>query len=161
MAFTRFHDDPVRIQKQLQESTGIGRYRLEMPGPGVAVPFFEDPHIRLQQWGANLRTNTVDLNSDLLGLDRRLTHDVVDYKSKMPISVASVFPVMENAVVNESRATHPAWMFRDLEQNRWGMSFHPVQEHVLVPFPYEVSTRYEERHMVRGGKVESHAPFFQ
>jgi hypothetical protein len=149
MAFTRFRDDPARIQKQLQESTDIGRYRLEMPGPGSAVPFVEDPHIRLQGWGANLRNNTLELNSNLLGLDRRLTHDVVDYHSKTPLSVAGVFPVLENAVVNESRASHPAWMFRDLEQNRWETPLHPVQNHVLVPFPYEVSTRFEERYIRR------------
>ena len=34
MAFTRFHDDPCRINKQLQESTGTGRYMLNVPGNG-------------------------------------------------------------------------------------------------------------------------------
>ena len=28
MSFTRFHDDPCRIEKQLQESTGTGKYML-------------------------------------------------------------------------------------------------------------------------------------
>ena len=32
MSFTRFHDDPARIQKQLQESTDQGNYMINVPG---------------------------------------------------------------------------------------------------------------------------------
>ena len=51
MAFTRFHDDPSRIQKQLQESTFIGRYQLNTPGQGTgtSLPFQEDPNILIKQ----------------------------------------------------------------------------------------------------------------
>ena len=45
MAFTRFHDDPHRIQKQLEESTYIGRYTLNTPAQGMNLPFNEDPHV--------------------------------------------------------------------------------------------------------------------
>ena len=31
MSFTRFHDDPCRIQKQLQETTDVGKYILDVP----------------------------------------------------------------------------------------------------------------------------------
>ena len=65
MSFTRFHDDDARIKKQLQESTFAGRYQLNAPGPGENLPFIEDPHMRLEKWGANNRTNGVDLESDL------------------------------------------------------------------------------------------------
>ena len=146
MSFTRFHDDSARIKKQLQESTDQGNYWLQTPGPRLAVPFLEDPHVRLQKWGANMRTNTANLNSDLLGINRKLTHDVVTYSSKTPITMANVYPVMETVIVNESRATHPAWMFRDLEQRRWDTSFHNVQDHVETPFPNLISTRFVERH---------------
>lgn len=39
MAFTRFHDDPARIAKRLEESTFAGNYQLNKPGPGVDLPF--------------------------------------------------------------------------------------------------------------------------
>lgn len=146
MSFTRFHDDPARIRKQLQESTRQGSYWLETPGPGFAVPFIEDPHIRLQYWGANMRTNTANLHTDLLGINRPLTHDIVTFSSKTPMNVANVYPIRESVIVNESRSTHPAWMFRDLEQRRWDNSFHNVQDHVEIPFQNLVSTRFEERH---------------
>ena len=71
MSFTRFHDDPERIKKQAQESSDVGRYWLNTPGQGVNIGFVEDAHIRLQGWGANLRNNTVELESDLKGITRR------------------------------------------------------------------------------------------
>ena len=48
MAFTRFHDDPCRIAKQLQESTDQGSYYLNVPGNGMNPNFFVDSHIRSQ-----------------------------------------------------------------------------------------------------------------
>ena len=51
MAFTRFHDDEARVEKQLQESTGPGRYMLNVPGNGTHPCFMEDPFVRLDKWG--------------------------------------------------------------------------------------------------------------
>ena len=78
MAFTNIKYDPCRIAKDLQISTETGRYHIAVPGPGNKVPFEEDPHIRLQKYGANLRTNTINLESDLMGLTRSLNRDCVD-----------------------------------------------------------------------------------
>ena len=55
MSFTRFDYDECRTAKKLQELTGPGRYMLNTPGPGCNLCFYEDPQIRLQGWGANLR----------------------------------------------------------------------------------------------------------
>jgi hypothetical protein len=72
MSFTRFHDDEVRINQQLKELTYQGRYQLSVPGPGASMPFQDDTHLRMQKWGANLRTNSTNLESDLIGLTRPL-----------------------------------------------------------------------------------------
>jgi len=142
MSFTRFHDDPARIKKQLQEMTGVGRYQLMRPGPGQNVPFIEDPHIRLQQWGANLHTNGASLETDLIGVNRKLTHGVQLYDSKTPTTINKYKDsIIENPFTDESRATHPAWMFRDLEQSHWGYSFHDVQSHTEIPFEYNTNAR--------------------
>ena len=77
MSFTRFHDDPCRINKQLQESTGLGRYMLNVPGNGSKPIYMDDPFIRMQKWGGNLMTNTVNLESDLMGLSRNSNRDDV------------------------------------------------------------------------------------
>ena len=83
MAFTRFNYDPCRTAKLLQESTGPGRYMLNVPGPGCKPCFFEDPEIRLQKWGANLRYvpggTPIDIDSDLIGITRKNTNDCTIY----------------------------------------------------------------------------------
>jgi hypothetical protein len=121
MAFTRFHDDPARIRKQVEESSFSGKYNLNVPGPGNYVPFYEDPHYRLQKFGSNIMTNTVHLESDLLGLTRKTNHNQLDSHSYSDNAVSSrkvAFPVKQ-PIVEESRATHPAWMYKDLEQSNW------------------------------------------
>ena len=76
MAFTRFRDDPIRITKELQQSTFSGRYALDAPGPGIQLPFLEDSQIRLQQWGANMWSDSTNLESEFRGLGRPLNHGV-------------------------------------------------------------------------------------
>ena len=63
MAFTRFHDDPDRIMKQLQESTDQGMYQLNQPGNGDRPHYIKDPSIILQKWGANLHKDKVGVES--------------------------------------------------------------------------------------------------
>ena len=121
MAFTRFHDDPCRIKKQLQESTGPGKYMLNVPGNGDKPCFMEDPFIRLQGWGANLMTNTINLDSDLKGLNRNLSRDCIDkneYRSHAVKTSPISYPTCD-PITDQTRATHPAWHYRDLEQVNW------------------------------------------
>ena len=76
MAFCRFNYDKARTIKKLQESTGPGRYILDVPGWGDTPCFYDDPQIRLQKWGANLESvingAPIDIDSDLSGRTRRL-----------------------------------------------------------------------------------------
>ena len=111
MSFTRFHDDPCRIEKQLQESTGPGRYALNVPGNGDKPCFMEDPHVRLQKWGANLMTNSINLESDLMGLTRSANRDckgVNNYETQAVKSKRVRYPVCR-PYTEQPRATDPAW----------------------------------------------------
>jgi len=45
MAFTRFHDDPARVAKQLQQQTDQGRWAIDVPGNGDKPCFMLDPQI--------------------------------------------------------------------------------------------------------------------
>jgi hypothetical protein len=120
MAFTRFHDDPARISKQVEQSSFSGKYNLDVPGPGNYIPFYEDPHYRLQKFGTNIMTNTVNLESDLKGITRKINNklDSNEY-SKTAVSTKMVSFPTKQPIVEESRASHPAWMYKDLEQNNW------------------------------------------
>lgn len=154
--FTRFHDDPDRIIKRLQQQTDPGRWVLDVPGNGGDRPCFAlDPQIIPQKWGANLWTNVVDIQSSMLGLDRRLNRDAVGscaagYKTHTFTTqpLANTYPVCDRFLTTEqSRATCPAWMFRDVTQNHSGLllgelrPFAPVE----IPFVAFEDTRNREK----------------
>lgn len=147
MAFTRFHDDPARMRKYVTETSFAGRYYMNVPGIGINMPFQEDPQIRAQKWGANLTTNTLNLESDLRGLTRKYTRDDVnenDYK-RAAIKTQSIRYESTEPTVLESRASHPAWIYKDLEQTRWETPFLNPQANADHKFQTGLQTRILEK----------------
>ena len=147
MSFTRFHDDPCRIEKQLQESTGLGKYMLNTPGTGDKPYFMEDPFIRMQKWGGNLRTNTINLESDLKGLTRETNRDCMkknNYEKHRVKSRQMKYP-SHIPSTEQTRATNPAWQIRDLEQVDWYTLPLNPQENTCMPFQNNLSTRILEK----------------
>ena len=147
MAFTRFHDDPCRIRKQMQEWTGPGRYMLNTPGNGDKPCFMEDPFIRLQKWGANLRSNTINLDSDLKGLSRSINRDCLQencYNEQAVKSNAINYPSCK-PTTEQPRAIMPAWTARDLEQVDWYTLPLNPQENTCMPFQNNLNTRILEK----------------
>ena len=150
MSFTRFSSDTARIQKSLEQTTFAGRYMLDKPGYGVDnMTFFEDPQIRLQGWGANLNMNqnTVDIESDLLTLSRKYNRDLVDVNDhkKHGITMQPLSWGTSNPIIDDSRASCPAWMFRDVENNRWETPFLNPQNNIERPFNFDIQTRILEK----------------
>ena len=141
MAFTRYHDDQARIKKGLDISTFSGKYALDTPGPGTRLPYMEDSQIRLQQWGANMWTDSTDLESEFRGLGRRLQHDFATYKEKSEYRGTQINFPSNDMHVDESRVSHPAWMYRDLEQTRWEAPIINPQAHAMRPFDDPIQTR--------------------
>jgi hypothetical protein len=147
MAFTRFHDDPHRIQKKIDEIASIENYYLNKPGNGVNMPFQMDPQIRLQGWGANLHTNAIELESDFRGLSRPLNRDIIkqnEYSLHMSDSNPYIYQ-QELPFIDETRSTHPAWMYRDLEQSRWEHPWLNPQNNFELPMNTNVQTRILEK----------------
>lgn len=156
MSFTRFHDDPCRINKQLQESTDPGRYMLNVPGNGDKPCFMEDPYIRLQKWGANLHTNTINLESELIGLSINknknrnnnrdcITGNLNNLNNINNLKTKSINYPNCNPITQQSRVTNPAWLYRDLEQNNFDILPLNPQENVCIPFQNNLNTRILER----------------
>ena len=113
----RFHDDDARIIKSLQQSTDPGRYMLSVPGNGNKPFFYNDPSIRMQKWGGNLMTNTINLESDLKGLTRQVNRDGVDENDFMKNSVSTnslSYPAYDGHV-EQSRIITPSWEIRTEE----------------------------------------------
>jgi|TARA_Y100000992_G_scaffold269932_1_gene209955 hypothetical protein len=147
MAFTNIKYDTCRIEKDMQISTEPGRYQIAVPGPGNNVSFQEDPFLRLQKYGANLRTNTINLESELMGLTRSLNRDSVHLNTynKNNIRNSKINYPSSSPFTEQSRATHPAWMYIDLEQTNWGILPLNPQENTCIPFQNNLSTRILEK----------------
>ena len=152
MAFTRFNYDKCRTVKLLQESTGPGRYMLNKPGWGCKPCFFDDPQIRMEEWGANLREvpggAPINIESDLFGITRRAMKDcsASQYPNAGVVKSKRVqYPTCAGSITKQSRVTHPAWSYRDLPQTRYYPLFLNPQENVCKPFHNNLNTRLLER----------------
>ena len=144
MSFTRFHNDPCRIKKQLLELKQQENYMPNVPGNGTHPCFMEDPYIRLQKWGANLHNNTINLENSLLGLDSKLSKDCIENVKKMPNSNLIIYPSCQ-PITEQPRATHPAWTALDIEQNNFQSLYLDPQENTCIPFQNNLNTRLIER----------------
>ena len=152
MAFTRFNYDECRTKKKLQQQTGSSRYILNVPGNGSKPCFMNDPQIRLQKWGANLKSvvngGAIDIDSDLKGRNTKLTKycSKEQYKANNQLNIQDLqYPVCAQAITDQTRATHPSWMYRALPQNREYPLFLNPQENVCLQFHNNLNTRLLER----------------
>ena len=148
MASTRFNSDPDRIKKQLQQSTGAGRWVLNTPGNGDKPSFMEDPHIILQKWGGNRMTNQTELESDLFGVNRKLNKDSLakdNVRVKLTSSVPIQYPSSSKLSTEQSRTIQPVWTARELEQVNWNYPLMDPQENIFFRFENNVSTRVLEK----------------
>lgn len=148
MASTRFHDDPCRQIKQLQQSTGPGRYYLNVPGNGDTPAFMADPHIIPQKWAGNLWTNTVNLESSLFGINRQINKDCLGKHEYTAFNVQSApahYPVSHALTTEQPRAIMPAWTARETEQSHMFYLPQDPQENTCFPFENNVSTRILEK----------------
>jgi len=148
MANTRFKYDDARTIKALQQATDPGRWILNVPGNGANPYYMEDPYIIPQKWGGNLRTNTINLESELRGVNRQLGRDCLgkdDYKSYNVESKAIQSPSCSTLTTEQSRATNPAWWYRDLEQPHWQYLPLNPQVNTCLPFQNNLSTRILEK----------------
>jgi len=148
MASTRFKYDDARTKKSLQQSTDPGRWILNVPGNGSDLCYMEDPQIIIQKWGANLRTNTINLESDLKGVNRHLSRDCLgkdNYKNYNVPNQAIDYSSCSDLTTSQSRATNPAWWYRDLAQVAWEYPFLNPQANTCIPFQNNLSTRILEK----------------
>ena len=165
MAFTRFHDDPCRIQKYLEESTNVGNYHVNVPGQGVNLSFYNDPYLKIQKWGANLSKNHIDLENDLRGQTRLLNNDLLNnneynsYVEKNSLYNKNFYSTNNEEITHQSRVTHPAWKYREINYlnhkiegdyckgnfcevpNNFNYLFMNPQENICIPFQNNVSSR--------------------
>lgn len=149
MANTRFNYDVCRTIKKNQESTDQGRYILDVPGNGTHPSYMEDPYIRIQKWGANLCTDSINLESELFGINKVISRNTVcenkKYKKIKINSEQIQYPNCVDLTTKQSRATLPPSLFRELPQNNYYFLPLNPQENTCIPFQNNLSTRILEK----------------
>ena len=99
-----------------------------------------------KKWGGNLRNNSTNIENDLRGITRRLNKDELthEYKKTEPVSSQMNYK-SQQPITDESRASHPAWMYKDLEQPRWEHPMLNPQNNWEKPFDDNVHSRILEK----------------
>lgn len=146
---TRFNYDPCRTIKKLQESTGPGRYILNVPGNGSNPSVITDPMIIGQKWNGNLMTNPIGVEEFLLGINRPLNNrDLIErdnYEKYLPQTNKINYPKNNINWTEQSRAICPAWEIKDKEQVLWGFPLMDPQKNIIMPFTNNINTRIIEK----------------
>ena len=152
MASTRFSNDTSRIQNALQQSTDPGRWVLNVPGNGRTPDYIADPCIRIQKWGANLRTNMVDIENELLGINRRAgshcpEESAEKYHHHINNSTVIDCPINTTLYTEQPRAIAPAWTIRETANINSSYLFRNplLKSDIYRPFITNVDTRNLEK----------------
>ena len=100
--------------------------------------------------GANLRDvpngHPIDIDSDLIGLHKVLKKSGEQVRGDKPKKSYRVsYPVFDKTLRYQSRVTHPALQYLDLEQNHRYPLFLNPQENVCKHFENNLNTRLLER----------------
>lgn len=148
---TNIRESKGRLIKETEISTFPGRYYLDTPGNGLNLPYFEDPHMRIQSSsGVRGVSGTVDWESELRGITRPLVKgDIYDYRdSKLP-EMARI-STYQPPISDETRSTLPAWTFREKEQDRWETPFLNPLDKAFAPFETNYNVRRQARDELEG-----------
>jgi hypothetical protein len=139
---TNIRQSKGRLEKEAEISTYAGRYYLDTPGNGVKLPYFEDPHIRIQKSsGIRGYRGTTDWESELRGITRPLTKYDVHDPFKSPLPRMSEVNSVDHPISDETRTTAPAWVLREYQQDRWETPFLNPLDKAIVPFEINVPIR--------------------
>jgi hypothetical protein len=114
MAFTRFSNDEVVLNKKLEESRFPGMYHLNCPGNGLNNPYIDDVHVRLQKWGSNLCRDTTNIDSNLKNLNTKLSKSNKNNNFNI---IQNNYPT-RSFLIDDTRHSLPIHLFRELEKQR-------------------------------------------
>ena len=142
-------DDPAAIDCRLNQYNNSLGYMLNVPGNGAYPSYIVDPQIRLQNFGANLSVNVVDINSKLLGVSEQLSRDCIGATTRdayfNPDYKQMTFPSITHAVTDQPRTMMPAWELRGLDRNNWDFPLRNEQSNVEMRFANNINSRQDEK----------------
>ena len=142
MAFTSIRNEPSRLELELNQSTGVGRYMLNVPGQGDHLPMQDCPFYRLQKWGGNYSPNILYLEDELRRQHQPLNRDEIQYSYKKVGLKEPNYP-SQNAKTEQSRTIMPSWELLDKDITRWDIPHENLQNHAYRRFSNNISSRIE------------------
>jgi hypothetical protein len=152
MANTRIFNDDGRQSERLYQSIYTGNYFIDVPGNSTKPCYISDPYVRIQKFGANIRTYFTDVESQLRGVNRTLGKDCKQqqYKTFNVESDVIHFPTCHELTTDQPRATNPAWTVKDHEYfpNHFfpqNFLFLNPQENCAFNFQNNIATRIIEK----------------
>jgi len=150
MSSTRIRNDIERIHKEMEIFTNSGRYAIDTPKWNNQQEYMEDPHIRIQNWDGNKYKNRIDIENEMLGYTHPLSRDYVNKDEYLKFTSINK-PTYENnskMTTDESRSVLPAFIFRDLEINRFEELFINPQNNIEREFAWNIDTRLIEKDLL-------------
>jgi hypothetical protein len=148
MSSTRLRNDDGRISKEMEIFTHEGRYQLDVPKWRNTQQFIEDPHLRIQKIEANKYNNRVDIENSILGYTMPLSRDYSEKDEYLKFTPQVQEPFFDNytkCLTDETRATLPPYLFRDLEVDRFETPFINPQNDIERNFEWNINTRIIEK----------------
>ncbi len=166
MSFTRPRQDTCSYRHELSQTIGPGEYQLAKPYPCNPC-FVNDPHIRMQRFGASLSKNTslIDIDSEMIGINRKFSKcpelnyiptcvtnqyggaNPGGYISKSNGAVNIDCNVVHFPEVNcfepveDTRLSNPPSTLRGTGVNRWEWLCRNPQERIHMPFDNNINNR--------------------
>jgi hypothetical protein len=127
---------------------------MSLTRPLNPTAFMDDPYIRQQRWGNNIRvparlgfipTETpLDVENNLMSRDVHLSKYCSSKQfpqTKRSTVQIAISQTINTPITQQSRASHPAWMYKDKEQTRWDYLPLDPQENVAMSFSNNLSSR--------------------
>ena len=144
-SMTRYRHDIGKMVENNEISTGPGRYVLGVPNAYGNAVFAPNPTVRMQKWGAahDMSSTKTDVESDLLNFGRptvrttcgQYNPDTVVQRNLTAMPEAD-FPKTFERIID------PPCTLRDSGWNRWEWLCQNPQEGVMMPFEWNVDSRY-------------------
>ena len=142
MSFSRLPYDSCSYKHKLAESIGAGEYQISTPNHCDPC-FVPSPSIRLQHYGDALCDGLIDVDSELLGITRKSTHDPSGkyLPSKQPYCALKPLKECNELDSENCRLSNPPCTLRCRGWNRWEWLCRDPQENALMGFDWNVSNR--------------------
>lgn len=142
MSFSRLPYDTCSYKHKLGESIGAGEYQISTPNH-CSPCYVPSPSIRLQHFGGSLCSALVDVDSELMGLNRKNTQDPSGKYLPTEKPYCPLEPLKDcNDLDSENcRLSNPPCTLRCRGWNRFEDLCQNPQDNALMTFDWNVSNR--------------------